>query len=46
MVGALFGCGNLPIKIETVKECIKERVPAKALETNLKAFDMGSEACK
>jgi indolepyruvate ferredoxin oxidoreductase, beta subunit len=46
MIGALFGCGNIPIKIETVKACIKERVPAKALETNLKAFDMGRETCK
>jgi indolepyruvate ferredoxin oxidoreductase, beta subunit len=46
MIGALFGCGDNPIKIETVKECIKERVPAKALETNLKAFDLGSQACK
>jgi indolepyruvate ferredoxin oxidoreductase, beta subunit len=46
MIGALFGCASNPIKIETVKECIKERVPAKALETNLKAFDLGSQACK
>jgi indolepyruvate ferredoxin oxidoreductase, beta subunit len=46
MIGALFGCGNIPIKTETVKECIKEKVPVKALETNLKAFDMGSQACQ
>jgi indolepyruvate ferredoxin oxidoreductase, beta subunit len=46
MIGALFGCENIPIKLETVKECIKERVPAKALETNLKAFDLGSQACQ
>jgi indolepyruvate ferredoxin oxidoreductase beta subunit len=46
MLGALFGCENIPIQLETVKECVKERVPAKALETNLKAFDMGSQACK
>lgn len=42
MIGALFGCDDIPIKIETVKECIRERVPAKALESNLRAFDMGS----
>jgi indolepyruvate ferredoxin oxidoreductase, beta subunit len=46
MIGALFGCDDIPIKVETVKECIKERVPAKALETNLKAFDLGSQACR
>jgi indolepyruvate ferredoxin oxidoreductase beta subunit len=46
MVGALFGCDDIPIKIETVKECIKERVPAKALESNLKAFDLGAQFCK
>ena len=41
MLGALFGSGKMPIKVETVKESIKERVPAKAAEVNLKAFDMG-----
>jgi indolepyruvate ferredoxin oxidoreductase, beta subunit len=46
MIGALFGCDDIPIKIETVKECIRERVPAKALESNLRAFDMGSQFCK
>ena len=43
MLGALFGCGKMPIKIETVKERIRERVPAKAADVNLKAFDMGYE---
>jgi indolepyruvate ferredoxin oxidoreductase, beta subunit len=46
MLGALFGSGKMPIKIETVKEAIKERVPAKASEVNLKAFDMGYDLTK
>jgi indolepyruvate ferredoxin oxidoreductase, beta subunit len=46
MLGALFGSGKMPIKIETVKESIRERVPAKAAEVNLKAFDMGFELIK
>jgi indolepyruvate ferredoxin oxidoreductase, beta subunit len=43
MLGALFGSGKMPIKIETVKASIRERVPAKAAEANLKAFDLGYE---
>ena len=46
MLGALFGSGKMPIKIETVKEAIRERVPAKAADVNLKAFDMGYELIK
>ena len=43
MLGALFGSGQMPVKVETIKELIKSRVPAKAIEANLKAFDMGYE---
>jgi len=46
MLGALFGSGKMPIKIETVKESIRERVPAKAVEVNMKAFDLGYDAIK
>ena len=46
MLGALFGSGKMPIKIETVKESIRERVPAKAVEVNMKAFDLGYNAIK
>lgn len=44
MLGALFGSGRMPVKVETIKELIKSRVPPKAVEANLKAFDMGFEA--
>jgi indolepyruvate ferredoxin oxidoreductase, beta subunit len=46
MLGALFGTGKMPIKMETVKGAIKERVPAKAVDVNMKAFDIGYEAIK
>jgi indolepyruvate ferredoxin oxidoreductase beta subunit len=46
MLGALFGSGKMPIKIETIKESIRERVPARAADVNLRAFDMGLEAIK
>jgi indolepyruvate ferredoxin oxidoreductase beta subunit len=45
MLGAMFGCGKMPINLETVKAAILERVPAKAADANLKAFELGSGAC-
>jgi len=45
MMGTLFGSGKMPISLELIKEVIKERVPAKAVEANLKAFDLGYQAC-
>jgi indolepyruvate ferredoxin oxidoreductase, beta subunit len=45
MLGAAFGCGKVPIQLDTVKGVIKERVPAKAVDANMKAFDMGAQAC-
>jgi indolepyruvate ferredoxin oxidoreductase beta subunit len=41
MLGALFGSGQIPIKIETVKTIIKESFPAKAATVNEKAFESG-----
>jgi indolepyruvate ferredoxin oxidoreductase beta subunit len=46
MLGALFGTEQLPIKIATVKETIRERFPAKVAPLNIKAFDLGYEACR
>jgi indolepyruvate ferredoxin oxidoreductase, beta subunit len=45
MLGTLFGCGKMPIKVETVKTLIRERFPAKAAEANIKAFDLGRQVC-
>ena len=46
MLGALFGTGQLPIKIDTIKETMRERFPAKLAPVNIKAFDLGYEACR
>jgi len=46
MLGALFGTEQLPIKIATIKETVKARFPAKAAPVNIKAFDLGYEACR
>jgi indolepyruvate ferredoxin oxidoreductase beta subunit len=46
MLGTLFGCGKMPINEETVKTLVRERFPAKAAEVNLKAFDLGRQACQ
>jgi len=44
MLGALFGTGQPPIKIATIKETIEARFPAKVAPVNTKAFDLGYEA--
>lgn len=43
MLGALFGSGLIPIKEETIKVTIKKRFPAKAAQTNIKAFELGCQ---
>lgn len=46
MLGALFGLGQLPIKVETVKESIQARFSGKTALVNLRAFDLGYQACQ
>jgi indolepyruvate ferredoxin oxidoreductase beta subunit len=46
MLGALFGTDELPIKIATIKKTIEERFPAKLAPLNMRAFDLGYEACR
>jgi indolepyruvate ferredoxin oxidoreductase beta subunit len=46
MLGALFGQGQLPIKIETIKAEINARFSEKLAPVNIRAFDMGYEACQ
>lgn len=41
MLGALYGTGLLPIKLDTAKAVMLERFKGKAGETNIKAFDLG-----
>jgi indolepyruvate ferredoxin oxidoreductase beta subunit len=46
MVGALAAAGKLPIKAETLREALRELVPAKYLDINMTAFELGYEAVK
>jgi len=41
MLGAAFGAGQLPIKLDTIKEAIQAHFPAKLATINIKAFDLG-----
>jgi indolepyruvate ferredoxin oxidoreductase, beta subunit len=46
LLGALFGLEKLPLKIETMKSTIQSHFPEKTAPVNLKAFDLGYQACK
>ncbi|UCE75035.1 MAG: indolepyruvate oxidoreductase subunit beta [Methanomassiliicoccales archaeon] len=47
MLGALFGaCKNLPVRIDTLKETIKENVPSRFMDANIRAFELGFEEAK
>lgn len=46
MLGALFGTERLPIKLATIKETVEKRFPGKLTPINIKAFDLGFEACR
>ena len=46
MLGALFGTELLPIKMATIKETIEAHFSAKVAPVNIKAFDLGYEACQ
>ena len=43
MLGAAFGSGDLPIKLETVKDAIKARFSERLVSVNLAAFERGYE---
>ena len=44
MLGALAGTGKLPVQIETLRQVIKENVPPKTVDANLRAFELGRNA--
>lgn len=46
MLGALFGSEQLPVKAETIKEQIQSRFSAKLAPVNIRAFDLGYQACQ
>jgi len=41
MLGALYGTGLVPVDTDTAREVIRGRFPARAADTNLKAFELG-----
>ena len=43
LIGGLAATGKMPVEIESLKEAIRELVPAKYLEMNVKAFELGYE---
>jgi indolepyruvate ferredoxin oxidoreductase beta subunit len=46
LIGALAATEKLPMKNESIVEALRELVPAKHLDTNLKAFEFGFESVK
>lgn len=46
MLGAFFGTELLPIRMVTIQEAIQTRFPAKVASVNMKAFDLGYQACR
>jgi len=43
LIGGLAATGKMPVKIESLKEAIHELVPAKYVNVNMKAFELGYE---
>jgi indolepyruvate ferredoxin oxidoreductase beta subunit len=46
MLGALAGTGKVPVSAETLKQVVRENVPPKTVDANLKAFELGFNAIK
>jgi len=46
MLGALAATGKLPVSVETLKEVVKENVPPKTIDVNIRAFEAGFNAMK
>jgi len=41
LIGGLAATGKMPVNIESLKEAIRELVPAKYLDMNMEAFELG-----
>ncbi len=46
LLGALAATGKVPFKLENLKAAIRQRVPSSSIDYNMKAFDLGYNACK
>lgn len=46
MLGALAATEKLPFSVETLKQVVRENVPPKTIEVNIRAFEIGFNAFK
>ncbi len=46
MLGTLAATGKLPVSIETLKQVIRENVPSKTIDVNVRAFELGLNLLK
>lgn len=46
LIGVLAATGKIPVKTESLMEALRELVPAKYLDVNVKAFELGYEYVK
>jgi len=46
MIGALAVTEKMPMKVDSLKEALRELVPARYVEINMKAFEMGYDTVK
>ncbi len=46
LIGALAGTEKLPVKTETLMQALKELVPQKHIDANVKAFKLGYDSVK
>ena len=46
MLGAAFGSGQVPVKLETIKAVIQSHFSVKIAPMNIKAFDLGYHTCQ
>jgi indolepyruvate ferredoxin oxidoreductase beta subunit len=46
LLGALAGTAECPVTLEKMKEALKNTVPPKMLDVNMKAFELGFNAAK
>ncbi len=46
LIGALAGSGRLPIKKGSVIEALRELVPAKHVDANIRAFELGCQSVR
>jgi indolepyruvate ferredoxin oxidoreductase beta subunit len=44
MLAALAGTGKLPVSVKSLKQVVRENVPPKTVDANLRAFELGLKA--